>query len=191
MMEAHRGDGQVASWAKRMALLHPAWLLLATLLPLLVPFTVTSFTGLGVTLVLLYWLVAMWLILGWSYGIYRVARHVSEQRESRCGRDRRWVFWLAAATLLPLPTALVHLPPRVEVLRDVVGGVGALSYFASFWLAAAALVTAEGHPVRYPTNRAVGTFLLVLYSFIGAWYLRPRIRAVLEAPPADEPVRID
>lgn len=172
----------------RMALLHPAWLLLATLLMFFGLFAAMSTISSGVILAGVCSLLLMWFGLGWTYGIYRVARDVPEQRRIERGPDRGWVFGLSALALLVLPTALTNLPPVLDGLRDLVGGVGALSYFVSFWLAAAALVTAEGHPVRHPTNRAVGTFLLITYAVIGAWFIRPRILGLLEAARTDDQV---
>ncbi|WP_298744236.1 hypothetical protein [uncultured Brevundimonas sp.] len=178
-------------WHIRMALLHPAWLLLATMLMFLGQLAVLDPTPTGIILAGVCTVAMVWFLLGWTYGIYRVARDVSEQAGIERGPDRGWVVGMSAVAILVLPIALVDLPPVLEGLRDLVGGVGALSFFASFWLAAAALVTAEGHPVRYPTNRAVGAFLLIVYSFIGAWFLRPRILALLDAPRPPEEVRLD
>ena len=134
---------------------------------------------------------AMWFVLGWTYSIYRVARDVSAKNSFERGPDRAWVFGLAAVAILVLPMSLVDLPPVLDGLRNLVGGVGALSFFASYWLAAAALVTAEGHPVKYPTNRAVGAFLLIAYAVFGAWFIRPRVRALLETSQPDDRVRLD
>lgn len=175
----------------RMAVLHPAWLVLATLLAFVGQLSVMSFSPSGIILAASCSLLMMWFVLGWTFGIYRVARDVSQRRGIERGPDRAWVFGLAAIAFLVLPTALTDLPPVLDGLRDLLGSVGVLSLFASFWLAAAALVTAEGHPVRYPTNRAVGTFLLVVYCIIGAWFLRPRILALLEAERPDGQVRLD
>lgn len=174
----------------RMAVLHPAWLLVATLLAVICQLAVMSLTPAGIVLAGVCVLVLMWFVLGWTYGIYQVARAVPEQNSIECGPDRGWVFGLAAGSLLLLPSALVDLPPMLDGLRDLVGAVGALSFFASCWLAAAALVTAEGHPVKYPTNKAVGAFLLIVYSVVGAWFIRPRILALLETSRAHDPVRL-
>jgi hypothetical protein len=189
-----RGSGPAkvsATWPRRMAQLHPAWLLLVTLLAFAGQMASVSATPQIIILASVCVLGAMSFLLGWTYAIYRVARDVSAKNNIEQGPNRSWVFRLAAVAILVLPIGLLDLPPVLAGLRDLVGGVVVLPFFASYWLAAGALVTAEGHPVRYPTNKAVGTFLLVFYSFIGAWYLRPRIRAVLEAPPAEEPVRLD
>lgn len=180
-----------ATWPRRMALLHPAWLLLVTLLMFLGQLAVMSPTPSSIILAGFCVLGTMWFVLGWTYGIYRVARDVPEQNGIERGTDRGWVFGLAAVALLVLPISLVDLPPVLDGLRDLVGGVGLLSFFASYWLAAAALVTAEGHPVRYPTNRAVGAFLLIVYSVIGAWFLRPRILALLDATRPRDEVSVD
>ncbi|MDZ4113083.1 MAG: hypothetical protein U1E18_26295 [Brevundimonas sp.] len=174
-----------------MALLHPAWLLLATLLTFAGQLTAMSLEPSGIVLAAFWSVLMSWFVLGWAYGIYRVAREVSERRKLERGPDRDWIFGLSAIAFLILPTALTDFSAVVNGLRDLVGGVGALSFFASFWLAAAALVTAEGHPVRHPTNRAVGAFLLIVYSFIGAWFLRPRILALLDAPRPPDEVRLD
>lgn len=183
--------GRPASWPVRMAVLHPAWLLVATLLAFICQLAVMSLTSTGIVLAGVCVLVVMWFVLGWTYGIYQVARAVPERNGIERGPDRGWVFKLAAGSLLLLPTALVDLPPMLDGLRDLVGGVGALSFFASYWLAAAALVTAEGHPVKYPTNKAVGAFLLIVYSVIGAWFIRPRVLALLETSQSDDQVRLD
>ena len=143
-------------------------------------------TGLAVLI-----LGAMWFVLGWTYSIYRVARDVSAKNSFERGPDRAWVFGLAAVAILVLPMSLVDLPPVLDGLRNLVGGVGALSFFCSDWLAATALVTAEGHPVKYPTNRAVGAFLLFVYAVIGAWFIRPRVFALLETSQSGDQVRLD
>ena len=168
------------SWSTRMALLHPAWWLLATLLMFLGQFAAVSVTPPDMILAGVCVLGTMWFVLGWTYSIYWVTRDHSAKNGIERGPDRAWVFGLAAVAILVLPIALVDLPPVLDALRDLVGGVGVLSFFASYWLAAAALVTAEGHPVKYPTNKAVGAFLLIAYAVIGAWFIRPRILALLE-----------
>lgn len=173
-------DERPASWPKRMALLHPAWFLLAQLLTFVGQFAALSQTPPNMILGGVCVVGMMWFLLVWTYGIYRVARDAGRDGIVS-GPDRGWVFGLAAACVLILPIALVDLPAALGGLRDLVGGVGALSFFASCWLAAAALVTAEGHPARYPTNRAVGAFLLIVYSVIGVWFLRPRIHALLQS----------
>jgi predicted benzoate:H+ symporter BenE len=57
-------------------------------------------------------------------------------------------------------------------------------------LAATALVTSEGHPVKYPASRAVGAFLLMAYWVIGAGVLRPRLLGLRDAALGD-PVHVD
>jgi hypothetical protein len=52
------------------------------------------------------------------------------------------------------------------------------------------LVTSEGHPVKYPTSRAVGAFLLMAYWVIGAGVLRPRLLGLRDAALGD-PVHVD
>lgn len=178
------------SWTTRIALLHPAWWLLATLLMFLGQLATVSVTPPDIILAGVCVLGTMWFVLGWTYSIYRVARDVSTKNSIELGPDRAWVFGLAAVAILVLPIALVDLPPVLDGLRDLVGGVGVLSFFASYWLAAAALVTAEGHPVKYPTNRAVGAFLLIVYAVIGAWFIRPRVLALLKTSQPDDQVRL-
>ena len=178
-------------WHIRMALLHPAWLLLVTLLTFGGQLAAMSLEPSGIVLAAFWSVLMSWFLLGWAYGIYRVAREVSGRRKLERGPDRDWIFSLSAVAFLVLPTALTNFSPVVNGLRDAVGGAGALAFFASFWVTAAALVTAEGHPVRYPTNRAVGTFLLVVYSPIGAWFVRPRLLALREAGWPEARVRVD
>ena len=178
-------------WHIRMALLHPAWLLLAMLLTFAGQLAGMGLEPSGMVLAAFWSILMSWFVLGWAYGIYRLAREVSGRRKLGRGPDRDWIFALSASAFLVLPTALTDFSPVVNGLRDAVGGAGALAFFASFWVTAAALVTAEGHPVRHPTNRAVGTFLLLVYSPIGAWFLRSRIRALREADWPEDQVRID
>lgn len=175
----------------RMALLHPAWLLLATLLTFAGQLAAMRLEPTGIVLAASWSVLMSWFVLGWAYSIYRVAREISGRRKLERGPDRDWIFGLSAIAFLVLPTALTDLSPVLNGLRDAVGGAGVLAFFASFWVTAAALVTAEGHPVRHPTNRAVGTFLLVVYSPIGAWFLRPRILALREADWPEDQVRVD
>ena len=178
-------------WHIRMALLHPAWLLLAMLLTFAGQLAAMSLDPSGIVQAAFWSVLMSWFVIGWAYGIYRVAREVSGRRKLEHGPERDWIFGLSASAFLVLPMALTDFSPGVNGLRDAVGGVGALAFFASFWVTAAALVTAEGHPVRHPTNRAVGTFLLVVYSPIGAWFLRPRVRALLERARQEDRVRLD
>lgn len=178
-------------WHIRMALLHPAYLLLATLFTFAGQLAAMSFEPSGIVLAASWSVLMSWFVLGWAYGIYRVAREVSERRKLERGPDRDWIFGLSAIAFLILPTALIDFSPVVNGLRDAVGGAGALAFFASIWVTAAALVTAEGHPVRHPTSRAVGTFLLAVYSPIGAWFLRPRILALREAGLPEDQAHVD
>ncbi|MFN3668175.1 MAG: hypothetical protein ACK4VY_02630 [Brevundimonas sp.] len=167
-----------------MALLHPAWLLLLTALMCLGSFAKSTASARLVIPMALISIIAVWILLGWLFGIYRVSRESSARRQIEHGRDRSWVFALPAVIPMTLPAQFLTLPPVLEGVSEMLEGIAALSFFGALWLAAAALVTAEGHPVRYPTNRAVGTFLLLIYWIVGAWFVRPRVFALLQEPEA-------
>ncbi|UPT62993.1 MAG: hypothetical protein M0D54_22255 [Hyphomonadaceae bacterium JAD_PAG50586_4] len=59
------------------------------------------------------------------------------------------------------------------IILDVVVIFGAVGFLVCHWLATKALLAAE-----LPVSRAysgIGTFLFMIYLFLGVWFLRPRL----------------
>lgn len=77
-----------------------------------------------------------------------------------------------------------HASPAVAKGVSTAVIIGAASFFLSLWLAARAIVAAEGDASRARLASTLGTFLLLVYLFIAVWWLKPRVdRLTSSAPP--------
>lgn len=168
----------------RLALLDPAWIVVATLVGLTAAvLTETSggpwrfLSSLSVVVPLL-----------WLHGIYQISRERMPADQLANSGEKTWVFLTAAVGLVILTLPGIVLPGS-ELGRTVgkmLGAPVALAYFASCWLAAAALLTAESKKPNWSDPRLFGVFLLMVYAFAGAWILRSRIQAIASRNPTPD-----
>ena len=100
------------------------------------------------------------------------------------GASREWIFYVAEIGVICIPAFAIGSNAANGsggVLEGVFGIVTfalVLSYFASLWLASAALVASEHGMPKIAVHKAVGTFLLMVYWMIGAWVLGRRLKAL-------------
>ena len=167
----------------KLAFIHPIWFLVLTVVAFVAPvFTMNADTGAMVAMALM----TVWVLLlplGWAHGIYRGSRSALA-KSGAVGASRDWVFYIAAVGVVCLP--LLGMGSNlVEGSGGALEGVFGfamfglvLSYFASLWLASAALVASEEGTPKIAVHKAVGTFLLMVYWMIGAWVLSRRLKAL-------------
>ena len=170
----------------KLAFIHPFWFVLLTVVAFVAPiFTMSADTGAMVAMAFM----TVWVVLvplGWAHGIYRGSRSALA-KSGAVGPSRDWVFYTAEAgvgcfPLLGLGTNLVKGSGRaLESGFGVVIFAVVASYFASLWLASAALVASEDRTPKIETHKVVGTFLLMVYWMIGAWVMQPRLKTMREA----------
>ncbi|MBL8558377.1 MAG: hypothetical protein JNM47_06620 [Hyphomonadaceae bacterium] len=133
----------------------------------------------------------MWL---WFYSLYRAASARSDQFVGHSGR-RGFLFLsaiLGLCAFLALFPTMMSIPPTAPIYRTVVAAltismlVGSISYFASVWAAANALVRFDEHQRHAEFHKTLGTFFLLAYLPIGIWWVHPRIKRLLVAPSSSE-----
>lgn len=126
--------------------------------------------------------------LGWVWSAYQLA----SAHARHAGASDSWGGPLFAGVALVLTVVLLLIwiaPEQVAafqrradqswpemVVLDVVVIFGAVGFFACSWLATKALLAAE-----LPVPRAyswIGTFLFMVYLFLGVWFLRPRLASL-------------
>ena len=159
-------------WPRDFALIHPAWLMLVVI----AVFAVQIGRGLDsppdVRLTLFISQAAVVVPLLWAHGIYEVAS---------AGQPRRWaggLFVVAEAAIAVSLASLAAFDPLIDPLPMVLPAPVVVLYFAGLIVAASALTFAD----RADGRRASGilTFLLMVYFFIGAWFIRPRVQRLIE-----------
>jgi hypothetical protein len=177
----------------KVAFIHPIWFVALAATVFIAPvLTMNGDTGSMVAVALMS-VCALLLPMGWAHGIYRGSRLVLA-KSSTVGADRDWVFYIAEIGVVCVPVLALSsnaVKGSGGVLEGVFGFITfalVLSYFASLWLASAALVASEEGRPKIAIHKAVGTFLLMVYWMIGAWVMQRRLkvlRAALEtsAPP--------
>ena len=170
----------------KLAFIHPIWFFVLAVVAFVAPlFSMKADIGAMVAIALM----SVWVLLlplGWAHGIYRGSRSALA-KIGAVGQSRDWVFYIAEVGIVCIP--IFGLGSNiVEVSGEALHGVfgfGMLlliaSYFASLWLAAAALVAFEDGTPRVAVHNAVGTFLLMVYWMIGAWVMQRRLKALREA----------
>lgn len=158
----------------RMALLHPL-VFVGMLILVFGAQAITIASGPSAVVVMPVIMAGVLVPLFWAHGIYIVAAARSAARGSA-------VLFPATelAVGIAFVTVLVLGPERVQTLAGGAPALVVIPYFVCLWLAAAALVRAEERGVAKlaPT---LGTFLLMVYWFIGAWFVRPRVKQLLIA----------
>ena len=125
----------------------------------------------------------------WALDLYLLS-------ESRAGRSARGsvfaVFVMPSACMLTM-IAILHgfapalrpsaaLPSDITSFADGVWALliiaAAIAFFSSMWMSAQAFVRAEAI-AGAATRGVVGTFLAVVYLFVGVWWVSPRVRRLL------------
>ena len=165
----------------RIALLHPLWFL-AVLVVVFVatPLVAVRPTGFLVGLVVAISSAGVFLPLLWAHGIYNVA--------TRTGGGR---FGRLAFPVVELAIVAGVILAFVSGNEGPTGVLGAfiflpvVGYFICLWLASAALVRSESSERKSTLAPTLGTFVLMIYWMIGAWFIRPRIKRLAERLEAD------
>ena len=113
--------------------------------------------------------------IGWSWALYVEARRARLESPRPVPTAVRLTL-IGAATIAVL---LIVAFQRAPDVRSVGILLMIIATFASFWLAADALVRFElGEGARW--HHVIGTFLLIVYLFVGIWLLTPRVRRIVE-----------
>lgn len=170
----------------KLAFIHPIWFLVLTVVAFVAPlFDMNADSGVIIARALM----TVWLLLlplGWAYGIYLGSR-AALARIGAVSAGRDWVFQVAGIGLVGFPI-LGFAGILVEAYGGVQEGFFGLvmfvviaSYFASLWLASAALVAFEDGTPKIASHKVVGTFLLMAYWIIGAWVMHGRLKRLREA----------
>lgn len=126
--------------------------------------------------------------LGWIWSAYQLA----SAHARHPGTSYSWGRPLFAGVALVLsvvfllswiaPHQVAEFQQRADqswlemIVLDVVVIFGAVGFFVCHWLATKALLAAE-----LPVPRAyswIGTFLFMVYLFLGVWFLRPRLASL-------------
>lgn len=164
------------SQSVRLALLHPAWLTIAALGGLTATVLAEATDGPWGFLAIL----SAAIQLLWVHGVYRMARERLPADQPASPRDKSWVFLTAAISLVvsAILASAIPGPERGNPFEQIATALAVLAYFGSIWLAAVALLTAEGKKPNWSEARLFGVFLMMVYAFAGAWILRARIQAV-------------
>ena len=176
----------------KLAFIHPIWFLGLTVVAFVAPlFTMNADTGVMTAMALVTGS-AVLLPLGWAYGIY-VGSRAALAGTGAVGAGRDWVFYIAGIGVVCLPILgiaglIVESPGEVQegYLVPVMFAVIA-SYFASLWLASAALVAFDDGTPKAAIHKVVGTFLLMVYWMIGAWVMQGRLKRLREAITVSRP----
>lgn len=176
----------------KLAFIHPIWFLVLTVVAFIAPlFTISADTDAMVaTAFMTVWVLL--LPLGWAHGIYRGSRSALARTDA-VGAARDWVFYIAEIGVVCIP--ILGLARNLaEGSGGAMEGVFGLvtfalvaSYFASLWLASAALVAFEDGTPRIAIHKIVGTFLLMVYWMVGAWVMQRRLKTMREAVAVGEP----
>ena len=165
----------------KFAFIHPIWFVVLGLVAFVAPvFTMNADIGAMVAMAFM----TVWVLLlplGWAHGIYRGSRSALA-RVGPVGASRDWVFWIAEIGVVCIP--ILALSSNVldggameNVFAVITVGLATV-YFASLWLASAALVASEDRKPKVAAHRVVGTFLLMVYWMIGAWVMQRRLRTM-------------
>lgn len=177
------GRLDVRSWAVS---IHPIWITLLYLLAMasnLGSLTGDGFRGFSLYSGLAFMLISV-LWIGWLFCLFSLAREKLAGRAALAGRGEGLAFVVAIIACLALGVGFVLISLGytsrwiIELLRAATV-VGAISSIACIWHAARYLVLVEGGAAKVSWDRVVGTFLLMLYLFVGIWFLHGRIRTAL------------
>jgi len=182
----HLPDAPNMTFPIKLAFIHPIWFLVLTVVAFVAPvFTMNADTGAMVAMAFM----TVWVLLlplGWAHGVYRGSRSVLA-KTGAVGPSSDWVFYIAEVGIVCVPI-LGLWSSIVEGSGMALEGVLSLvmfavipSYFASLWLASAALVASEDRTPKIAAHKVVGTFLLMVYWMIGAWVMQRRLRALRDA----------
>ncbi len=170
----------------KLAFIHPIWFAALAVVAFGAPvFTMNADeSAMAAVAVMTIWMLLI--PLGWAHGIYRAARTALANTRT-VGANRDWVFYVAEIGVVLAPILLLATDPLessggyMEGVFSVVTFVLVASYFASLWLASAALVASEEGTPRIEWHKAVGTFLLMTYWMFGAWLMQRRLKALRKA----------
>lgn len=120
-------------------------------------------------------------VVAWVHSIYAFSRSALVKR-GIIRRDLRWVFLIAAvgAPLFWIRTGLVMAgyPEWLTAPHpsQIIGAPVLLAFFGAFAVTAFELLYAEtGERPSAFGGAVAGRFLLLFYSAIGAWFIRPRL----------------
>ena len=155
-------------WVERFAFLHPIWLLIA----LVGYFAVSLVLGPAVTtgapaLIPAIAILGIALPLLWMTGLRAVAR--------RALGLASWSVWSWASPAVPVLLLVAVASLNVFPALAAAALLGAtIAYFSVIWVTARALATFQRGAGA--TALTIGTALLLIYYFIGAWVLRPVVR---------------
>jgi hypothetical protein len=165
----------------RFALLHTLWFL-AVLVAVFVatPLLAARPTGILVGLIVAISSAGVFLPLLWAHGIYNLAAQTGG------GRFGRLAF--PVVELAIVVGAILAFGSGNDGPTGVLGAfifLPVLGYFFCLWLAAAALVRSESSERKSALAPTLGTFVLMIYWMIGAWFIRPRVKRLTERLEAD------
>ncbi|CAN5170798.1 hypothetical protein BH10PSE2_BH10PSE2_27600 [soil metagenome] len=170
----------------KLAFIHPIWFVALAATVFIAPALTMNGDTSSMIAVAMMSVWALLLPLGWAHGIYRGSRLVLANTNT-VGPSRDWIFYIAEIGVICVPVLALGsnaVKGSGGVMEGVFGFITfalVLSYFASLWLASAALVALEEGMPKIAAHKAVGTFLLMVYWMIGAWVLSRRLKALRAA----------
>lgn len=151
--------------------LPPAWSLVLVLLSVCTALIAVSTDASGFHMASTVAIVLLSLL--WAHGIYDRSHRLAEN-VSQAPWHRQLFVWTEIVLLV---VGVLVLGFNARNVQSATGGLPALivfPYFVCLWLAAAALVRAEGRGQAAP-GATFGTFLLIVYWVIGVWFIHPRL----------------